>query len=410
MSIYKKEATLFDDEDLTKNPNFINAINSNDVSEINTTIIKIETDRQLSKEELQFNKLSQKLYNLQTTYQKTLDNEIILRNHYSEQMNETLQKILIEHAKLVKFVYNRYQELKPIKFSKKDAEWIDETILRYLSYTDSIVKNDSELSEIYNYFNDKYHSNEKIDNDDDNDDDVFMNEFAKDFFETLNMQAFGETLSDADKKYIDDYGPEKFLKYKYQNIENDMKFNGKKKTKKQLQKEAELIEKEELKNKSIKSIYINLAKLLHPDLEVDEEKKLEKQELMKKVTIAYNNNDIFTLLKLEIEWIKKEEKVLSNVPNNIIKLYNEILKEQINDIDSNIMTIINNLYQSKIIPRDMRSIVNLKYAFQFVLFKKIQNLDNLKLVQNFMESQKSVKNTFANFKEMMFALQNDSYK
>jgi hypothetical protein len=46
---------------------------------------------------------------------------------------------------------------------------------------------------------------------------------------------------------------------------------------------------------------MRLAKKLHPDLEADEAKKGEKNELMQKITEAYKKNDIITLLDIAAE-------------------------------------------------------------------------------------------------------------
>ena len=42
------------------------------------------------------------------------------------------------------------------------------------------------------------------------------------------------------------------------------------------------------------------------DLEPDEELKAGKEELMKQLTVAYENNDHHALLRLELEWLQKE--------------------------------------------------------------------------------------------------------
>lgn len=60
-----------------------------------------------------------------------------------------------------------------------------------------------------------------------------------------------------------------------------------KKSPKQHDKVAALKHEELSRLKNIRSIYIALAKVLHPDTEADETLKAEKEEIMKKVTSSY---------------------------------------------------------------------------------------------------------------------------
>ncbi|KAA9340671.1 hypothetical protein [Adhaeribacter soli] len=106
-----------------------------------------------------------------------------------------------------------------------------------------------------------------------------------------------------------------------------------KKTKKQLEKEARERLAEELRNKSIGTIYKQLAKMLHPDLEPDAGQKTRKEALMKELTIAYKNNDLHTLLKLELEWIQAEETNLNKLTDEKLSIYNQVLKEQVADLE-----------------------------------------------------------------------------
>ncbi len=60
-------------------------------------------------------------------------------------------------------------------------------------------------------------------------------------------------------------------------------------------------EEEDLARIEIKALYRELVKAFHPDKELDESRKEEKNILMKRITEAYEKNDLFTLLKLEAE-------------------------------------------------------------------------------------------------------------
>jgi hypothetical protein len=106
----------------------------------------------------------------------------------------------------------------------------------------------------------------------------------------------------------------------------------KKKSKKQIERELKQAaldkEKEELEQKSVRGIYIELAKVLHPDAEMNEEEKLWKQELMKEVNLAYEAKNLFKLLELEMTWLSKQNNYLADMPLQKLKTYNSMLQDQ----------------------------------------------------------------------------------
>ena len=105
------------------------------------------------------------------------------------------------------------------------------------------------------------------------------------------------------------------------------------KTKHQLEKEERMLQAERLRNKSIASVYKQLAKVLHPDLEPDPARKQAKGVLMQELTVAYRNNDLHTLLRLELEWIHREEGDAERLTEEKLSIYNQILKEQVFELE-----------------------------------------------------------------------------
>jgi hypothetical protein len=61
---------------------------------------------------------------------------------------------------------------------------------------------------------------------------------------------------------------------------------------------------EEFRKRSIAKLYKQLARVLHPDLEQDRGLQSEKVQLMQELTEAYRQNDLHTLLRLELQWIE----------------------------------------------------------------------------------------------------------
>ena len=118
-----------------------------------------------------------------------------------------------------------------------------------------------------------------------------------------------------------------------QNFKSEMRGPGHRKSKRQLQQEELMRSAEELRKKSIASIYKQLARALHPDLEPDDESRRRKVVLMQELTTAYRENDLHTLLRLELEWIQKEEQDLDRLTDEKLRIYNEVLGEQVQELE-----------------------------------------------------------------------------
>lgn len=104
------------------------------------------------------------------------------------------------------------------------------------------------------------------------------------------------------------------------------------KTKKQLEREARERRKDELKQRSLRDVYIALAKVLHPDAESDPGKKHEKEAFLKRVTAAYREGNLVELLHLEMEWL--EGGGVRNASADKLALYIELLKDQVRDLEA----------------------------------------------------------------------------
>ena len=123
------------------------------------------------------------------------------------------------------------------------------------------------------------------------------------------------------------------LQQKAEEEERAFRPPARRKTKRQLEKEERMREAEQLRNKSIASVYKQLAKVLHPDLEPDAGRKQAKGTLMQELTAAYRNNDLHTMLRLELEWIQREEGDVERLTEEKLSIYNQVLKEQVSELE-----------------------------------------------------------------------------
>jgi len=80
-------------------------------------------------------------------------------------------------------------------------------------------------------------------------------------------------------------------------------------------------------NLESKTIYRELMKTLHPDLELDEKKKEEKNEAAQKVIEAYKDNNIYELLKLRSKHLDQ------SVSDDDIKIYTKELNKRLRELE-----------------------------------------------------------------------------
>ncbi|GAA5001608.1 molecular chaperone DnaJ [Acinetobacter puyangensis] len=115
--------------------------------------------------------------------------------------------------------------------------------------------------------------------------------------------------------------------------------------------------------KSLKSIYLQLTALIHPDREQDEQKKIEKTELMQKVTEAYKQKDLLALLQIQIELDQLNADNIGKLAKQQLELYNLNLEQQSGKIQEEIESIIYSFdwrktispYKTKITVSDLKS-------------------------------------------------------
>jgi hypothetical protein len=80
--------------------------------------------------------------------------------------------------------------------------------------------------------------------------------------------------------------------------------------------------------RSVKTVYTGLMKVFHPDTETDPERKAEKEEVSKQITVAYGNQDFIGLLKLESQFLTGQKQRLSQLNDHQLRQYIEVLTEQ----------------------------------------------------------------------------------
>lgn len=103
-------------------------------------------------------------------------------------------------------------------------------------------------------------------------------------------------------------------------------------TKAALERERRKQEVEAAKKRDFKSLYKQLAKALHPDLETDPELRSHKEAWMKRLTTAHAAGDLREMLVIEMEWLGEESSNLAKASEEKLQIYALVLKEQVTEI------------------------------------------------------------------------------
>jgi len=290
-----------------------------DIKTVKNLSISVKNQKSLSKNQIMFNKLTRRIENLEKEIEQETNKCENLFKLYNNNIHPTLIKIANERMALAMVLA---KATKKYKFSKKKLDMVSNTIIDLCAKAFCDIEPTPEQEEFYNEWSETEYQ-EEIESQ--------LNESKETIFDFMN-QMFG---IDIDPNI--DLDNETDMRTLFEKIKVDFETSNesseRKKSKKQLLREEQAKAEELVKKKSIRSIYIALAKVLHPDTEIDPVLKLEKEELMKKVTVAFDEKDLTTLLKLELEWVHKENEHLENLADDKLKIYISALKQQVAELE-----------------------------------------------------------------------------
>ena len=323
---------LYNEGDLLLNLNFDN-IETNSKFEIKTNKLQISKSKKqvLSKNQQLFNKLIKKIETLEKQLVETKDLAFELTIAFSKEIvpvEKKLGKAYFEFAMVLdSYVQN-------IKLTKKQSIDFDEHIINLFNTALTYAEPDEQQEALFDKYSDLSYREtleiEKLD---------LFEQFRGYMEDEMGVDVGEMDFDITNEAEAREYAEKLKEKFEQKNLEDEEKEQNKKKTKKQIEQEQKQKLEAELSTKSLRSIYISLAKLLHPDTETDEELKSDKTELMKKVTVAYDQKDLATLLKLEIEWVHRTSDNLQELTDEKLKLYNKVLSEQVEDLNQEIFQL-----------------------------------------------------------------------
>lgn len=279
----------------------------------------------LSKNQQTFNKLTQQI--------EKLENEIINETKRFDKLTDIytneIAGLEIEAAQArLEFAVMLDRVAGQFKFSQRHIKYIREIIVSMCNMGFRKVLPTPEQVAVFDKWSDTSYKDELERQE--SEEKSMLSEMFEDLFGTKAFDEDGNLLDieDLQKEIFEKFGAGK------------QQFQNKSKKQKE-QEEAQRIE-QELKNKSVRSIYIALAKVLHPDSETDPVLKHDKEQVMKQVTVAYEQNDLQTLLKLEMEWVHKTAEHLDELSEDKLKSYIAVLKEQVAQLKTEKFAVRNN--------------------------------------------------------------------
>lgn len=124
-----------------------------------------------------------------------------------------------------------------------------------------------------------------------------------------------------------------------ENAQRDAQRTKRKKSSRQQAAEARAQEQQAKLNLSIREVYRKLASELHPDRETDPQERERKTRLMQRVNEAYQKNNLLQLLELQLELEHIDQHALNNMNEERLKHYNTILREQVRELDQEILNV-----------------------------------------------------------------------
>ena len=251
------------------------------------------------------------------------------QNDIQQHARKTLVSVYNElHTVLFQQLEQLWKHLHSGDFSKAEVVQLDEKIQHLAAY----LKDSKALSE------QEANTIEEID--------TFYQQYAehtqtkkakkKPFVESDPV--FEISTQDIDEGFDEFADTDHWDSEQHQQTREQAKFKKQQEKREQAQKMAE---------QSLKTVYLKIAAVIHPDREQDESKKLEKTEMLQHANAAYEKQDLFYLLKLQIQIELNRGATQKGLNTDQIKFYKLALDAQSQQLDSQIDDIIDSLAWSE---------------------------------------------------------------
>lgn len=282
----------------------------------------IQPDADLTPQQRKLNRLIDKIEQQQLELKQWQQ----AQEQIQQYTRQTLMPVYHElHTVLFQQLEQLWKHLHEAEFSKAEATQLDvkiQYLAAYLTDSQSLSGQQAEIvKEIYNYYQQYIEHSQARKN---------KKQSLKD------VELFFADDDTSDQAASEDF--EEWDSEKYSQAHEHAKL---KRQQEKLEQAAKLAEQ------SLKTVYLKIAATIHPDREPDETKKVEKTELLQRANEAYAAQDLFYLLKLQIQIEQNRGVSQKGLSSEQLKFYQLALDLQSQKLDDQIEEIIQLLSWNK---------------------------------------------------------------
>jgi hypothetical protein len=377
-------------------------------------LAKSDAKRELSKAQKEFNRLTQKITTLREEIQGFEEGTQNVVRRFGTELNPLLKEFCTHQAALVRLFDKAYETG---DYKAKDKKKLDHLITS-MAYELISEHGMDDLKPIYDKYNKEGFDNENAETD----------EMSLSMAKSMAESMYGiEIEEDAEltsmeqlEAYIMQKLQEKEEEYKAERSKRAEERANQPKTERQRQKEAkqqDKIDKQAAEDKkltqSVREVYMDLVKTFHPDLEQNEEEKVRKTAIMQRVVAAYQDNDLTTLLQLQMEFERIDQDHLENLAEDRLIQFNKVLSRQTKELSNTLNEIKEKIASMcRRSPREIKTPAVLDYYLNLdiknakkeikAIKSELQDLENPQSMKSFIKSYQiphtdDLMNIFADF-------------
>ena len=287
--------------------------------ELKTTL---QPDNELSPQQRKLNRLIDKIEQQQLELKQWQQAQEQIQQYTRQTLMPVYQEL---HAVLFQQLEQLWKHLHEAEFSKAEATQLDvkiQYLAAYLKNSQSLSRQQAEIVDnIYNYYQQHIEHSQARKNKKQSAEEIEL------FFDEENNseQIASEDFEEWDSEKYSQAREQAKLKHQKEKLEQATK----------------------LAEQSLKTVYLKIAATIHPDREPDETKKIEKTELLQRANEAYAAQDLFYLLKLQIQIEQNRGNSQKGLSAEQMKFYQLALDLQSQKLDDQIEEIIQSLSWNK---------------------------------------------------------------
>ena len=248
------------------------------------------------------------------------------QNAQAEIQQHTRQKLLPVYSELHEILFQQLEQLWNMlhshQFSKANLQQLDEKIAQLAQLLKrSKMLNDEQLTLV-----------KQIDT----------------FYQQHVQQSTKKNKKVQSAKFEQDESPEQDVELEQDDFEQyAVEQQQAREQAKQLRQQQKREQAEQMAAQSLKTVYLKIAAMIHPDREQDESKKAEKTELFQQVSQAYEQQDLFYLLKLQLQLEQNKGVGAKELSAEQVKFYKLALDAQSQQLESQISEILDSFQLAK---------------------------------------------------------------